>query len=189
MSRGLGDVYKRQGLEEPKSALDFGNSGTSARLIMGLSSTHPITTIFTGDDSLSMRPMKRVVKPLLNFGSNFSLRKDNFLPLILKGTDNSIPFNYKLSEPSAQIKSAVLLGALNTPGVTTVIDKFNTRDHTEKLLSLYGAEINISKKNGMKKISIKGVKDLNAIKTNVPGDPSSALFPIIAALILSLIHI
>ena len=171
------------GLEEPKSALDFGNSGTSARLIMGLSSTHPITTIFTGDDSLSMRPMKRVVKPLLNFGSNFSLRKDNFLPLILKGTDNSIPFNYKLSEPSAQIKSAVLLGALNTPGVTTVIDKFNTRDHTEKLLSLYGAEINISKKNGMKKISIKGVKDLNAIKTNVPGDPSSALFPIIAALI------
>ena len=101
------------GLEEPKSALDFGNSGTSARLIMGLSSTHPITTIFIGDDSLSMRPMKRVVKPLLNFGSNSSLRKDNFLPLILKGTDNSIPFNFKLSEPSAQIKSAILLGALN----------------------------------------------------------------------------
>ena len=127
------------GLAEPKSALDFGNSGTAVRLIMGLSASHPITTLFVGDASLSMRPMDRVLKSLVNFGSSYSLRKENYLPAILKGSDNPIPFSFELEEPSAQIKSAVLLGALNTPGVTKVKDKFNTRDHTERLLELYGA--------------------------------------------------
>ena len=171
------------GLLEPKSALDFGNSGTAARLIMGLSASHPITTLYVGDSSLSIRPMNRVLKPLINFGSNYSLRKDNYLPAILKGSDNPIPFSFDLEEPSAQIKSAVLLGALNTPGITTVKDKFNTRDHTERLLGLYGANINITKKRNAKEISIKGVNELNGIDVSVPGDPSSALFPIIAALI------
>ncbi len=171
------------GLLEPKSALDFGNSGTAARLIMGLSASHSITTLYVGDSSLSIRPMNRVLKPLINFGSNYSLRKDNYLPAILKGSDNPIPFSFDLEEPSAQIKSAVLLGALNTPGITTVKDKFNTRDHTERLLGLYGANINITKKRNAKEISIKGVNELNGIDVSVPGDPSSALFPIIAALI------
>jgi len=171
------------GLLEPKSALDFGNSGTAARLIMGLSASHSITTLYVGDSSLSIRPMDRVLKPLINFGSNYSLRKDNYLPAILKGSDSPIPFSFDLEEPSAQIKSAVLLGALNTPGITTVKDKFNTRDHTERLLGLYGANINITKKRNAKEISIKGVNELNGIDVSVPGDPSSALFPIIAALI------
>ena len=171
------------GLLEPKSALDFGNSGTAARLIMGLSASHSITTLYVGDSSLSIRPMDRVLKPLINFGSNYSLRKDNYLPAIIKGSDNPIPFSFDLEEPSAQIKSAVLLGALNTPGITTVKDKFNTRDHTERLLGLYGANINITKKRNAKEISIKGVNELNGIDVSVPGDPSSALFPIIAALI------
>ena len=171
------------GLLEPKSALDFGNSGTAARLIMGLSASHSITSLYVGDSSLSIRPMDRVLKPLINFGSNYSLRKDNYLPAILKGSDNPIPFSFDLEEPSAQIKSAVLLGALNTPGITTVKDKFNTRDHTERLLGLYGANINITKKRNAKEISIKGVNELNGIDVSVPGDPSSALFPIIAALI------
>ena len=171
------------GLLEPKSALDFGNSGTAARLIMGLSASHPITTLYVGDSSLSIRPMNRVLKPLVNFGSNYSLRENNYLPAILKGSDNPIPFSFDLGEPSAQIKSAVLLGALNTPGITTVKDKFNTRDHTERLLGLYGANINITKKGNAKEISIKGVNELNGIDVSVPGDPSSALFPIIAALI------
>ena len=171
------------GLLEPKSALDFGNSGTAARLIMGLSASHSITTLYVGDSSLSIRPMDRVLKPLINFGSNYSLRKNNYLPAILKGSDNPIPFSFDLEEPSAQIKSAVLLGALNTPGITTVKDKFNTRDHTERLLGLYGANINITKKRNAKEISIKGVNELNGIDVSVPGDPSSALFPIIAALI------
>ena len=171
------------GLAEPKTALDFGNSGTSARLIMGLSSSHPITTLFTGDTSLSMRPMQRVLKPLINFGSSFSLREDEFLPAILKGSVSPIPFIFDLNEPSAQIKSAVLLGALNTPGTTIVRDKFNTRDHTERLLELYGANISVKRKKSLKEISIKGIKDLNGIDVNVPGDPSSALFPIVAALI------
>ena len=171
------------GLLEPKSALDFGNSGTAARLIMGLSASHSITTLYVGDSSLSIRPMNRVLKPLINFGSNYSLRKDNYLPAILKGSDNPIPFSFDLEEPSAQIKSAVLLGALNTPGITTVKDKFNTRDHTERLLGLYGANINITKKGNAKEISIKGVNELNGIDVSVPGDPSSALFPIVAALI------
>ena len=171
------------GLLEPKSALDFGNSGTAARLIMGLSASHSITTLYVGDSSLSIRPMDRVLKPLINFGSNYSLRKDNYLPAILKGSDNPIPFSFDLEEPSAQIKSAVLLGALNTPGITTVKDKFNTRDHTERLLGLYGANINITKKRNAKEISIKGVNELNGIDVSVPGDPSSALFPIVAALI------
>ena len=171
------------GLLEPKSALDFGNSGTAARLIMGLSASHPITTLYVGDSSLSIRPMNRVLKPLVNFGSNYSLRENNYLPAILKGSDNPIPFSFDLEEPSAQIKSAVLLGALNTPGITTVKDKFNTRDHTERLLGLYGANINITKKRNAKEISIKGVNELNGIDVSVPGDPSSALFPIVAALI------
>tara|TARA_B100001109_G_scaffold251024_1_gene244948 strand:- start:876 stop:2189 length:1314 start_codon:yes stop_codon:yes gene_type:complete len=171
------------GLAEPKTALDFGNSGTAARLIMGLSSSHPITTLYTGDSSLSMRPMQRVLKPLINFGSSFSLRKDEFLPAILKGSVSPIPFIFDLNEPSAQIKSAVLLGALNTPGTTIIRDKFNTRDHTERLLGLYGADINIKRKKTLNEISIKGVKDLNGIEVKVPGDPSSALFPIVAALI------
>ncbi|MEC7830248.1 MAG: 3-phosphoshikimate 1-carboxyvinyltransferase [Pseudomonadota bacterium] len=171
------------GILEPKVPLNFDNSGTSARLVMGLASTHNITSIFTGDASLSSRPMKRVLKPLTNFGANYSLRKDNFLPAILKGSDLPIPFTYELKEPSAQIKSAILLGALNTPGTTKVIDKYNTRDHTERLLDLYDADIEVRKIRSIKEISINGVNDLKALNIDIPGDPSSAIFPIVASLI------
>ncbi|MEE3294432.1 MAG: 3-phosphoshikimate 1-carboxyvinyltransferase [Pseudomonadota bacterium] len=171
------------GILEPSQPLDFGNSGTSARLIMGLVATHPISAIFTGDESLSKRPMQRILEPLKLFGSEVSCREDNYLPVIIKGSKLPIPVSYKLELPSAQVKSSILLAGLNTPGITEVIDKFNTRDHTERLLEIFGCSIAIKETSQGKKILINGETDLISTKLEVPGDPSSAAYPIVASII------
>ena len=130
-------------LIEPKKPLDFGNSGTAARLIMGLVSTHPIKSVFVGDASLSKRPMGRVIDPLTEFGTEFELTSSEFFPIVVNGAKLPIPISYETSVPSAQVKSAVLLAGLNTPGITSVIEKQKTRDHTERLLEIYGYQIDI----------------------------------------------
>ena len=171
-------------LVEPSAPLDFGNSGTSARLIMGLVATHPIKSVLIGDESLSKRPMKRVVDPLIEFGAQFNLNSLEFFPITVNGTKLPIPITYETTIPSAQIKSAILLAGLNTPGVTSVIENQKTRDHTERLLKLYGYDVGIDEKNGSTKISITGQKNLKSVDINIPGDPSSAAYPIVAGLII-----
>ena len=170
-------------LMEPIAPLDFGNSGTAARLIMGLVSTHPIKSIFTGDESLSKRPMKRVVDPLIEFGAEFTLNKSEFFPIIVNGSKLPIPISYITPIPSAQVKSAILLAGLNTPGITSVIEKQKTRDHTERLLEIYGYDVAIKENKENTKISIVGQQILEAVNINIPGDPSSAGYPIVAGLI------
>ena len=170
-------------LIEPKKPLDFGNSGTAARLIMGLVSTHPIKSVFVGDASLSKRPMGRVIDPLTEFGTEFELTSSEFFPIVVNGAKLPIPISYETSVPSAQVKSAVLLAGLNTPGITSVIEKQKTRDHTEKLLEIYGYHIDIIKENQKTKISITGQESLTSVNIVVPGDPSSAAYPVVAGLI------
>ena len=170
-------------LKQPEKPLDFGNSGTAARLILGLVSTYPITTNFIGDESLSQRPMKRVTEPLIDFGANFNLRNSEFLPIEVKGAEHPIPITHEMKVPSAQVKSAIMLAGLNTPGITTVIEKERTRDHTETLFKYYGYEINLEEKGGKNYISFEGQKVLNPVNINIPGDPSSAAYPLVAGLI------
>ena len=170
-------------LIEPKKPLDFGNSGTAARLIMGLVSTHPIKSVFVGDASLSKRPMGRVIDPLTEFGTEFELTSSEFFPIVVNGAKLPIPISYETSVPSAQVKSAVLLAGLNTPGITSVIEKQKTRDHTERLLEIYGYHVDIIKENQKTKISITGQESLTSVNIVVPGDPSSAAYPVVAGLI------
>ena len=170
-------------LKQPEKPLDFGNSGTAARLILGLVSTYPIITNFIGDESLSQRPMKRVTEPLIDFGANFNLRNSEFLPIEVKGAEHPIPITHEMKVPSAQVKSAIMLAGLNTPGITTVIEKERTRDHTETLFKYYGYEINLEEKGGKNYISFEGQKALNPVNINIPGDPSSAAYPLVAGLI------
>ena len=170
-------------LIEPKKPLDFGNSGTAARLIMGLVSTHPIKSVFVGDASLSKRPMGRVIDPLTEFGTEFELTSSEFFPIVVNGAKLPIPISYETSVPSAQVKSAVLLAGLNTPGITSVIEKQKTRDHTERLLEIYGYHIDIIEENKKTKISITGQESLTSVNIVVPGDPSSAAYPVVAGLI------
>ena len=170
-------------LIEPKKPLDFGNSGTAARLIMGLVSTHPIKSVFVGDASLSKRPMGRVIDPLTEFGTDFELTSSEFFPIVVNGAKLPIPISYETSVPSAQVKSAVLLAGLNTPGITSVIEKQKTRDHTERLLEIYGYHIDIIEENKKTKISITGQESLTSVNIVVPGDPSSAAYPVVAGLI------
>lgn len=170
-------------LIEPKKPLDFGNSGTAARLIMGLVSTHPIKSVFVGDASLSKRPMGRVIDPLTEFGTEFELTSSEFFPIVVNGAKLPIPISYETSVPSAQVKSAVLLAGLNTPGVTSVIEKQKTRDHTERLLEIYGYQIDIIEEKQKTKISITGQESLTSVNIVVPGDPSSAAYPVVAGLI------
>ena len=170
-------------LIEPKKPLDFGNSGTAARLIMGLVSTHPIKSVFVGDASLSKRPMGRVIDPLTEFGTEFKLTSSEFFPIVVNGAKLPIPISYETSVPSAQVKSAVLLAGLNTPGVTSVIEKQKTRDHTERLLEIYGYQIDIIEEKQKTKISITGQESLTSVNIVVPGDPSSAAYPVVAGLI------
>tara|TARA_Y100001936_G_scaffold247060_1_gene292173 strand:+ start:620 stop:1969 length:1350 start_codon:yes stop_codon:yes gene_type:complete len=170
-------------LKQPKETLNFGNSGTSARLILGLVSTCPIETHFTGDESLSQRPMKRVTEPLIDFGANFQLRNSEFFPISVKGAEYPIPITYEMKVASAQVKSAIMLAGLNTPGITTIIEKERTRDHTETLFKYYGYDINIEEKDGKNFISFEGQKSLNPVNIKVPGDPSSAAYPLVAGLI------
>ena len=170
-------------LKQPHNPLDFGNSGTAVRLMLGLVSTYPIETHFTGDESLTQRPMRRVTDPLTDFGANFELRNKEFLPIVVKGANLPIPITYEMEVASAQVKSAILLAGLNTPGITTVVEKEKTRDHTETLLKYYGYEISQEERNNKNFISLEGQKFLSPVNIKVPGDPSSAAYPVVAGLI------
>ena len=171
------------GLRSPQEPLDFGNSGTGARLAMGLMAATPVTAKCMGDASLSMRPMGRVTKPLEMFGTTFETSDGGRLPLTLHGAANPLAVTYTLPVASAQVKSAVLLAALNTPGLTTVIEPTPTRDHTERMLQGFGARITIEHKADGRHITLEGRHELQAQAIDVPGDPSSAAFPMVAALI------
>ncbi len=172
-------------LLQPKAPLDMGNSGTSTRLLMGLVATHPITATFVGDASLSKRPMGRVIDPLSTMGASFEATDGGRLPLILKGASPAVPIRYRLPMASAQVKSAILLAGLNTPGITTVVEPVPTRDHSERMLRGFGAELTVeTDSDGARVISIRGEAELQPQTIEVPGDPSSAAFFIVAALIV-----
>lgn len=169
------------GLSSPDDVIDMGNSGTSARLLMGLIATHDVTVTMTGDASLRSRPMSRVIDPLSEFGAEFSARNERFLPLTIKGTPQPLRLDYSPPMASAQVKSAVLLAGLNTPGRTIVREKVATRDHSERMLEAMGADIRISHEDGVRVISIEGQPELSPIAIDVPGDISSAAFLLAAA--------
>jgi 3-phosphoshikimate 1-carboxyvinyltransferase len=170
-------------LREPAGVLDMGNSGTAARLLVGLVAAHPITTFFTGDASLNKRPMARVIQPLEKMGVGFVSRGGGRLPLAVIGTDQTVPFTYRLPVPSAQVKSAILLCGLNTAGVTTVIESEPTRDHTELMLRHFGAEVKVEETDEGLAVSVTGRPELTGRVIHVPADPSSAAFPTVAALL------
>src|SRR5690349_3241520 len=173
------------GLAEPADVIDLGNSGTSARLLLGILATHPFTSFVTGDASLRRRPMGRVIDPLSRFGAKFLAREGGLLPLAVTGAANPVPTLYRLPVPSAQVKSAVLLAGLNTPGATTVVEPQQTRDHTERMLGHFGATITVEPEpGGGRRITLTGQPELTAAPVIVPGDPSSAAFPLVAALIV-----
>ncbi len=173
------------GLTEPADVLDMGNSGTGARLLMGAVAGHPITAIFTGDASLNRRPMARVTEPLSRMGASFVGRAGNKLPMAVVGARNPTPIEYRLPVASAQVKSAILLAGLCAPGETSVIEPEPTRDHSERLLGHFGAEIRIvDAADGSRKVTLRGQPELIAAPVIVPGDPSSAAFPLVAALIV-----
>ena len=173
------------GLLQPETALDMGNSGTSTRLLMGLVASHPITATFIGDASLSKRPMNRVIEPLSLMGADFSASPGGRLPLMLRGLCPAVPIEYRLPVASAQVKSAVLLAGLNTPGITRVIEPVPTRDHSERMLAGFGAELSVEvDANGARIISIRGEAELKPQHITVPSDPSSAAFPVVAALLV-----
>lgn len=172
------------GLLQPETALDMGNSGTSTRLLMGLVASHPITATFTGDASLSRRPMNRVIEPLSLMGADVTASPGGRLPLMLRGLCPAVPIVYRLPVASAQVKSAVLLAGLNTPGVTRVIEPVPTRDHSERMLKGFGADLTVEVENGERHIRIRGEAELMPQQIVVPGDPSSAAFPLVAALIV-----
>ncbi len=173
------------GFAEPDDLLDLGNSGTAARLLLGLLATHRLTAFVTGDASLRRRPMGRVTAPLSRFGAHFLTRDGARLPLAVTGAENPIPIEYRLPVPSAQVKSAVLLAGLNTPGATTVVEPQATRDHTERMLRHFGAAVTAEPaEGGGLRITVAGFPELAAAPIVVPGDPSSAAFPLVAGLIV-----
>ncbi len=172
-----------KGLHSPRTPLDFGNSGTGVRLAMGLMCTTPMVARCIGDASLSKRPMGRVTKPLALFGARFDTAEGDRLPLTLHGAPKPKAITYTLPMASAQVKSAVLLAGINAVGTTTVIEPVATRDHTERMLKAFGAKIVTVEKDGARHISITGGHELKGQKISVPGDPSSAAFPMVAALI------
>jgi 3-phosphoshikimate 1-carboxyvinyltransferase len=173
------------GLAEPADVLDLGNSGTAARLLLGVLATHPFTSFVTGDASLRGRPMRRVTDPLSRFGAHFATREGGRLPLAVLGAAEPVPIEYTLPVPSAQVKSAVLLAGLNTPGETTVIEPQATRDHTERMLGHFGATVRIvPAEGGGKRITIVGQPELTAAPIVVPADISSAAFAIVAGLVV-----
>lgn len=176
------------GLLQPAQALDMGNSGTSTRLLMGVIASHGITASFTGDASLSGRPMGRVIEPLSQMGADFTSSPGGTLPLMMRGCLPAVPITYRLPVASAQVKSAVLLAGLNTPGITTVIEPVATRDHSERMLRGFGARLEVEEVDGAdgkeRVIRIHGEAELTGQDIEVPGDPSSAAFFIVAALIV-----
>lgn len=170
------------GLLQPQGALDMGNSGTSTRLLMGLIASHPISATFVGDASLSKRPMARVTVPLEAMGAQFTASPGTRLPLTMTGACPATPIRYVLPVASAQVKSAVLLAGLNTPGRTSVVEAVPTRDHSERMLAGFGAKVMIEESPEGRIISIDGEAELKPQPILVPGDPSSAAFPLVAAL-------
>jgi len=172
------------GLLQPETALDMGNSGTSTRLLMGLVASHPITATFTGDASLSKRPMGRVIDPLSQMGAQFQDTPGGRLPLMVRGISPAVPIRYTLPVASAQVKSAILLAGLNTPGETTVIEPIATRDHSERMLAGFGAELTVTPSPEGRIITIRGQAELKPQDIVVPGDPSSAAFWLVAGSIV-----
>lgn len=176
--RGVG------GLQEPAGILDFGNAGTGARLLMGALASHPFVSFFDGDESLRRRPMARVAAPVERMGAQIVARSGVRLPLAVIGTSSPVPIRYELPVASAQVKSAVLLAGLNTPGTTEVVEPMATRDHTERLLRYFGAEITMEETEGGGAVTaLTGQPELTAREVTVPGDPSSAAFLVVAALL------
>src|SRR5437899_337353 len=174
------------GFREPSGVLDFGNSGTGCRLVMGAVAGAPITATFDGDASLRKRPMRRILDPLEQMGAKVTPSADpDRLPLTLVGARDPVPIVYRTPVPSAQIKSAVLLAGLAAPGVTTVIEREASRDHTEVMLRHFGANVTVEKEGiHGRRISLTGQPELAGAAVVVPADPSSAAFPIVAALVL-----
>ncbi len=172
------------GLHQPKSNLEMGNSGTSTRLLMGLVGGHNISATFTGDASLSKRPMKRVMTPLEMMGVKFESAEGGRLPLTLHGPKDVLSIEYRLPVASAQVKSAIILAGLNARGTTTVIEETPTRDHSENMLQHFGIEVKTEKlSDGALAVSVKGEQELQPCAVDVPGDPSSAAFAVVAALL------
>ena len=189
IERGADGVWRAEGrgvgaLIEPEDVLDLGNSGTSARLLMGLIASHPIAAFMTGDASLRRRPMGRAMQPLREIGARFVARAGDRLPLAVIGAAEPMPIGYRLPVASAQVKSAVLLAGLNTPGATTVIEPEPTRDHSELMLRHFGARLSVEQGEGGARVTtLEGQPELTGRTIRVPGDPSSAAFPVVAALI------
>jgi 3-phosphoshikimate 1-carboxyvinyltransferase len=178
--RGVG------GLDEPSAVLDMGNSGTGARLLIGLVASHPFTSFFSGDESLRARPMKRVIEPLTRIGAAFRARSGDRLPLAVTGARNPHPVAHTLFVASAQVKSAMLLAALNTPGLTTVVEPRPTRDHSELMLRHFGAQVTVEDApGGGRVITLAGQPEITGQDVAVPGDPSSAAFPLVAGLLVA----
>ena len=177
------DGFGVGGFAEPEKVIDCGNSGTGVRLIMGAMSTSDITATFTGDASLNKRPMARITEPLNLFGAKTFSRRDGKLPITVVGSASPIPITYQTPVASAQIKSAILFAGLNSPGTTTIIEKEKTRDHTERMLKGFGANITSEQTSEGNVIKLDGYPELIAQEIKVPRDPSSAAFPVCAALI------
>ena len=172
------------GLAEPEDVLDMGNSGTAARLLAGILATHPIVSVLTGDASLRRRPMARVTEPLGQTGARFTGRAGGRLPLAVTGTGQAMPISYRMPVASAQVKSAILLAGLNARGETRVEEPVPTRDHTENMLRHFGATVTVTHDNTSRIITLAGQPELLAADVTVPGDPSSAAFPLVAALLV-----
>ena len=176
--RGLG------GLAEPADVLDMGNSGTAARLLLGILAGHPLFAVLTGDASLRRRPMGRVTEPLGQMGAHFATRGGGRLPLAVTGARRALPLAYRLPVASAQVKSAILLAGLMAPGTTTVIEPAPTRDHSERMLRYLGAKVVSEDRADGRHVMLTGEPELTARPFRVTADPSSAAFPAVAALLL-----
>jgi len=171
-----------EGFKSPAGEVDCGNAGTGVRLIMGAAAGYPIRVTFTGDASLSSRPMGRVLDPLSEMGVTYTAQEGGRLPATLTSDGALSPLDYTPPHASAQVKSAILRAGLNTDGITTVNEPTLSRDHTENMLKAFGADVTVKPQGEGQKVSVKGPVTLKATNVNVPGDPSSAAFPIIAAL-------
>ena len=177
--RGVG------GLKQPDDVIDLGNSGTGVRLLMGLAAGHPFSTVFTGDASLRKRPMGRIARPLEAMGATFEGRDGDRLPMTVKGRECLLPITYETPVASAQIKSAVLLAGLHAPGETCVIETAASRDHTERMVCAFGGDVRVEPRDdGAFAITVTGQPELTPTAITVPGDPSSAAFPLVAAALL-----
>lgn len=173
------------GWAEPEGVLDFGNSGTGSRLMMGAMATTPISAVFTGDASLCKRPMGRVLEPLTAFGTAYSAREGGLMPLTVVGARTPIAVETEVAVASAQVKSALLLAALNAPGISRITQRVPTRDHTERMLAGFGAEIAVEPlPGGGETVVLTGEAELKGCPVEVPRDPSSAAFPLVAGLIV-----